>query len=172
MLGKSSLSVLIQCVQDGEVQSYEAGELFSNQEEADTKGFLCCKHAEVMGHQHACIVTVDSDIVIYAIYFARLLEINMYVRIGAKSSRQMLDTKAIHNNIGESIADAVPRLHAFTGNDYTSAFNSKGKVKAMKAVKTDKRFQHAFSHIGDQIEFDVDLIEIMEEFVCILYGIN
>ena len=58
------------CVDDSEVQSLEIAELSSNQEEVDTMVFLGCKHTEIMGHQHACIVTVDSDVAINAIHFA------------------------------------------------------------------------------------------------------
>ena len=52
-------------------------ELICDQEEADTKVFLCTKHAESFEVSAACISTVDSDIAIYAdFYFAN---INSYV---------------------------------------------------------------------------------------------
>ncbi len=57
-------------VEDCELQSSEVAELSSNKEEEDTKVFLGCKHAEIMRHRHACIVTVDSDVAINAIHFA------------------------------------------------------------------------------------------------------
>ena len=55
----------------------EAEELFSNQEEADTKTILCCKHAELLGHRNVCIITVDSDIAIYTIFFASQFNSNL-----------------------------------------------------------------------------------------------
>ena len=48
---------LIECV----------SELVCDQEEADTKVFLCTKHAEVLGVLASCISTVDSDIAIYVL---------------------------------------------------------------------------------------------------------
>ena len=47
----------------------EETSLSSNQEEADTKVFLCTKHAESFGFQSVVIVTVDTDIAVYSIYF-------------------------------------------------------------------------------------------------------
>eukprot|EP00794_Sanderia_malayensis_P021369 gene21369-23451_t len=114
-------------VEEEEVRCTEAEELFSNQEEADTKTFLCCKHAELLGHGNICIVTVDSDIAIYAIYFADQFKSNLYIRIGSKNSTRVLDIKAIYDNIGPSVASSLPALHAFTGCDYTSAFHGIGK---------------------------------------------
>ena len=65
-------------VEYGEVQSSEIAELSSNQEEVDAKVFLDCKHAEIMGPQHVCIVTVTATLA-YAIHFASQFQINLYV---------------------------------------------------------------------------------------------
>ena len=48
---------LIECV----------SELVCDEEEADTKLFLCAKHAEAHGVSAVCISTVNSDITIYAL---------------------------------------------------------------------------------------------------------
>ena len=54
-----------------------------DQEEADTKNFLCTKHSEALGFWAACISTVDFDIAIYCnilqymIFY--LANINSYV---------------------------------------------------------------------------------------------
>ena len=54
---------LIKCVSD----------LICDQEEADTKVFLCTKHAEAFGVSAACTSAVDSDITICAVfYFANI----------------------------------------------------------------------------------------------------
>ena len=58
---------LIECV----------SELICDQEEADTKVFLCTKHAESFEVSAACISTVDSDIAIYAVFY--FANINSYV---------------------------------------------------------------------------------------------
>ena len=144
-------------VGEQEVRSTEAEELFSNQEEADTKTILCCKHAELLRHRNVCIVTVDSDIAIYTIFFAGQFNSNLYVRIGSKNSTRILNIKAIHANIGPYVASFLLALHAFTGCDYTSAFHGIGKVKAFIVLKKDERFHYAFGIIGDDFRFDQDV---------------
>ena len=61
----------------GVLRSNPALELESEQEEADTKMFLCAVHAESMGFDKVKIVTVDSDVAILCIY--RSLWIYQYI---------------------------------------------------------------------------------------------
>ena len=155
-----------------DVCAVEVGVLSSKQEEADTKVFLCSKHAEQCRNENICIVTVDSDIAIYGVYFAHKFNSNIYIDIGVGKSKRILDVKAIFSNIGSSIAQALPALHAFTGNDYTSAFHAIGKIKAYKILKKFEHFQYAFGMIGEGFEFDMELFESVQEFVCALYGLK
>ena len=157
---------------DGVIEAVEANALFSNQEEADTKVILCCKHAEESGHQNVCIVTVDSDIAIYNIYYADRMNLNVYVQVGTKASKRILDIGAIQESIGSSISNALPALHAFTDNDYTSAFFGMGKAKAFKVLKSCELFQYTFGMVCEEFAFDEDLLPAIEEFVCKLYGLK
>ena len=52
-------------------------ELIYDQEETDTKVFLCTKHAELLEVSAACVSTVDSDIAIYAVFY--FANINSYL---------------------------------------------------------------------------------------------
>ena len=112
----------------------EEVDLRNTQEEADTKVFMCANH--VASTTPVCIHTVDSDIVIYALYFIWLLEPKIYVKIGSKDRKRVIDIRAIAEMLGELCCKALPALHAFTGNDYTSAFHSveKSKAPCYKAV--------------------------------------
>ena len=49
-------------------------ELSSQHEEADTKIFLCAKHATRCGFQNIKIVTVDSDVAVLSVYYQNLLQ--------------------------------------------------------------------------------------------------
>ncbi len=76
------------------------------------------------------------------------------MQIDVKDSTRVLDAQAIHDNLDELITDALSGLHFITGIDYTSAFDGKGKVGALKTPKGDERYQHVFSNIGNRFEFD------------------
>ena len=60
-------------------------------------------------------------------------------------------------------------FHAFTGNDYISAFFRKGKgIGWNSMIKTDK-FVDAFTKLGDEWHMTDELKIEIEEYVCKLY---
>ena len=62
-----------------QVTCSEDESLATNQEETDTKVFLCAEHAQASGFTPAGIETVDIDIPIYAFYFNSHLSIHLYI---------------------------------------------------------------------------------------------
>ena len=144
--------------------------LQNDQEEADTKIFLCAAHAATLGKEKALITTVDSDVALYACYFESRIPISLYVSIGVKERRRVIDVNEIVSEIGEECCSALPALHAFTGNDYTSAFFGVGKGKAFKLLRESEEFKKTFEKFGDSFTFDTKLFAAVEKFVCTLYG--
>ena len=144
--------------------------LSTTQEEADTKVFLCAKHAALQGSESICIETVDTDIVVYALFFNDKIPVRMYINFTVSSRRRIIDIDSIADELGLACCSALPALHSFTGNDYTSAFYGCGKSKAFKLVKSDESFQETFSKFGDTFDFNADLFENIECFVSRLYG--
>ena len=67
---------------------------------------------------------------------------------------------------------ALPALHAFTGNDYTSAFYGTGKGKAFKIIQESEEFQECFAKFGDSFTFDAALFPTINKFVFKLYGMT
>ena len=62
-------------------------------DEADTKVILCTNLAAALGVSTACISTVNSDIAIYALYFATQISIPMYIKIGTSDRRRCIDVR-------------------------------------------------------------------------------
>ena len=119
--------------------SSEVNELASNQEEADTKMFLCMKFAFTHGFESTCIVTVDSDVGILALFFSnRCDDVNVFVRVGTKSNTRILNISS--SDIPTEIKEALPGLHALTGCDSTSSFYGKGKVKAFQIMRKKQEY--------------------------------
>ena len=85
----------------------EVPELATNQEEADTKVFLCANHAATKKQTSVCIKTVDSDIPIYALYFAERIPIKMYVEMTCCNRRMVLDINYIQQELGEKLCAAL-----------------------------------------------------------------
>ena len=76
-----------------------------------------------------------KHIPIYSIYYAERKNLNVYVQVRTKASKRILDIGAIQENIGSSVSDALPALHTFIGNDYTSAFFWNGKGEGFQGTE-------------------------------------
>ena len=146
--------------------------LSSNQEEANTKVFLCAKYAESFGFQSVAIVTVDADIAVYSIYFQQFLEVQLFVKIGNGKDKRLLQIANISSELGKNLCAALPAFHCFTGNDYTSAFYGIGKTRAFKAIQRNEDFINLFKLFGDTFLFNSELFPMVEKFVCKLYVVK
>ncbi len=141
------------------------------QEEADTKVFLCANYAS--GRQQAvCIHTVDTDIAIYALHFKWRINTKIFVNIGTGKNKRVLNIDKMASELGRNCCDALPALHAFSGNDYTSAFHGIGKTKAFKLMNASEEFKNVFSSLGNSFTFDANLFPVLQRFVCRLYGLK
>ena len=148
----------------------EETNLSSNQKEADTKVFLCTKHAESFGFQSVVIVTVDTDIAVYSIYFQQFLEAELFVKISNGKDKRLLKIVNISSKLGKDLCAALPALHCFTGNDDTSAFYGIGKTRAFKAIQRNEDFINIFKSFVDTFLFNSKLFAMVEKLVCQLYA--
>ena len=83
------------------------------------------------------------------------------------NSRECINIKKLVSHVQN--VSPLSGLYAFLGNDYTSAFFGKGKVKSMqKAIKKEK-IANAFSKLGEG-EMSHKVFSTIEEFVCSVYG--
>jgi len=86
--------------------------------------------------------------------------------------RGILNIDSMSQELGVNCCGALPVLHVFTGNDYTSAFHGVEKVRAFKAMRKDDNFISTFEKIGDSFIFDASCFPKIEKFVCALYSVN
>jgi hypothetical protein len=64
----------------------------------------------------------------------------MFVEIGTGNRKRFLNIGDICLELGEDVCRALPGLHCFNGNDYTSAFHSIRKKKAFVLMKDNPEF--------------------------------
>ena len=148
-------------------------ELSSNQEEADTKMFLCCQHAvNHFSAENVCISTVDSDVAVLAIYYYDRVQCNLFVEIGAKSKKRILSISNIREKIGNGMASSLPGLHAISGCDANSALYGIGKQKVYKIVKGSERYQETLVQLGESFTFNQELFSSLQEMVSECYGLK
>ncbi|KAL8611827.1 hypothetical protein ACOMHN_041289 [Nucella lapillus] len=57
-------------------------------------------------------------------------------------------------------------MHTYTGCDSVSSFVGKGKLTALKILKSDQAVQKAFADLGKDWKISPELFEKLEEFTC------
>ena len=145
--------------------------LTSNQEEADTKVIL---HShQILKCSETSVITLrspsgDTDTVVLTVALLYEFRNRVLIDDGSGENRKVMRLSNIDIKI--DLVDALIGFHVFTGNDYISSFLRKGKEKCWKLVEKTKKFQNAFSILGENWEVSNDLFIMLGEFVCQLYG--
>ena len=93
----------------------------------------------------------------------------MYQKCGTKARTRFLDITKRSNTLGRSVCNALIGMHAFTGCDTISAFVGRGKMTALKQIKSDKAYQQAFTELGRSWEVSEELSEKLQEITCRMY---
>ena len=99
-------------------------DLYSTQEEADTKMFLHAFHADLNEHRSIAIVSSDTDV--------EALAGSHQVAIPASITRtrsRLIDIPRLCDKLGAAVCQAVPSVNAMTGCDTVSCFVGKEGVK-------------------------------------------
>ena len=77
------------------------------------------------------------------------------------------------NNIAEKFSQeecsALLGLHAFTGRDTCCAFTGTGKIKPIKVLQKNAKFNNMLARLGDSWEVSDDMVSDAEELTCVFY---
>ena len=146
-------------------------DLSSNQEEADTTVVIHASHAlNAQANKTVIVRNYSGDIDITVIMLSLVIDHCDRVILDFNKGK---DRKAVRlSDVGMSIEEkaALIAFHAFTGNDYVSAFFKKGNGASWKILLNNFRFWRVFAEVGrDWLPTD-NLIQLLEEFVCLLFG--
>ena len=78
-------------VHGDQVQTRELHELYSNQEESDTRVILYLRHAEKLGHESAIVRTPDSDLFFLLLYHSHHISLRIFLDVGVGKHRKIVD---------------------------------------------------------------------------------
>ena len=105
---------------------------------------MCKPCSRVWSVESVCISTVDTDIFVYALFFSSKISTSIFIQLGVGDRRRVIDIGNIVSELGVDLRLALPALHSFTGNDYTSAFHGMGKRKHLPSfVNLMNLFKHS-----------------------------
>ena len=111
----------------GMVHRVEVPELFSQQEEADTRIFLHANHAAQNGHSKIIIRSTDTDVQVLACFYQSIIMADMYLHKGTGTGKHILCINDLTTSLGPEVCNILPGIHALTGCDSVSAFHGHGK---------------------------------------------
>ena len=153
--------------------------LQSNQEEADTRLLLHAKNAS-LSYQDVVISSPDTDVFIIALSQLPNIDASMFMLTGTGDKKRLIDMNAVaedayaklnHTDCSkEKYFEAVLGFHCFTGCDSTSAFSGRGKNKPLQILGKSDDYINAFATLGSTNELTESTAEILQSFVCHMYG--
>ncbi|GFO04037.1 hypothetical protein PoB_003054200 [Plakobranchus ocellatus] len=155
----------------GSVNSIPVPDLYSSHEEADSRIALHCMYASQQPTTERVIVrSPDSDVFLLLLSFSDAISRPLIFDTGSGNNRRQLNITDLAATISKRLRDAIIGLHAFTDCDSTSCFAGKGKLKALKMLQGDQDHQDTFSRIGTLETISGQDMQVIETFVCQLYG--
>ena len=154
----------------GKCHVEDVAELISDHEEADTRLLLHAKHANDTDN-HSCVVirSPDTDVAIICLRFSGAIT-NLYFQTGKRNLQRIISIDSMVQVLGTDVCKSLIGLHVYSGCDSTSAFYGKGKKKAYDVMKSDPKFIQLFAGLGESFTASPELVEVLEEFTCKLYG--
>ena len=88
----------------------------------------------------------------------------------SRNDQRYININQLHHHLGAKTCYALSPYHAFTGCDYASSLMKKGKVKPFKLLQKNEAVQDALIAFGEIDSLEQDNIEVLEKYVCQLYG--
>ncbi len=160
----------------GHMDRQECPELCSDHIEADTRIVQHISYiADAVREETMVVIRAnDTDILVILLYHAATsnkLKLHMEIGTSTNNTRRFIEVSKLAMELGRTLCEALPGLHAFTGCDYSPAFKGKGKVRPLSVMEKSEEFTGAFGRLGAEkvVEQTHDRIE---SFVCTLYGQN
>ena len=132
---------------------------------------LHANHALLENHDQNVFIrspSGDVDVNILCLAIFPLHADRIWIDYVAGDHRHILRLNSI--DMDEEKKLALLGFHETTGNDYVSSFFRRGKEKSWKILEKFSRFMTMFASLGDTCDLSEEHLELLEEFVCHLYG--
>jgi hypothetical protein len=155
----------VKVVSDQDV--FDFPDLYSAQEEADTRMILQALHAnkrlKELGKQGRIIIkTSDTDVIVLCLYFDKQMTntselwVQMRNVSSVKNGRRFLPLHELCSSISEIRCRVLPGAHALSGCNTTSSFFGNGKKLVYKILKDAASDFHFLDNLEDR-DKDVDI---------------
>lgn len=125
------------------------------------------------GHRRIFIHTVDTDVVVLAVWMAQELHEavdELWLAIGTGKSFCYIAAHKLAASLGPDISKALPVFHAITGCDTVSSFAGRGKITAWAVWDIFPEVTNAFLTLASApSEISEDTLATLERYIVLLY---
>ena len=147
-------------------------QLFSNQEEADTRLLLHAVHATSMGTKAIIIGSEDTDVMVLCLALQKQILCSMFQKRGTQNRARYVSINNLANSLGDGVCNSLIGLYAFTGCDAVSSFSGQGNVTALKLLLKEDPFQETFCEMGKTWIVNAEQLKAFEKFTCSMNAAN
>ena len=105
---------------------------------------LYLKYAAKLGYKSAVVRTPDTDIFFILLHHAQSIALTVFLDMGTGKHRQVVNASKAAESLGVNYCNMLLGLHAFTGEDATSAFMGKGNIGQLKKLQGIPKYLAAF----------------------------
>ena len=144
-------------------------ELYSTQEEADTRLLLHSAHVDTTT-ENIVISSPDTDVFVLSLASCMDIDAKLYFHSCKGGKSRTIALRQIFQHFGKEVCAALIGCHCISGCDTVSAFHGIGKKKAFTLMKSNQKHQMALTKLGDEFTVSEDILNDLEAYVCELYG--
>ena len=150
-------------------------QLFSTQEEADTRMVLHATHL-AKSHVRTVIRCDDTDVMVILLYYYAMGQLSPEVYMHAGHAGKIISREryvpihTISQHIGTEVSRCLPAVHALTGCDTTSALFKIGKQTAYTKLIKHEETLRGLAALGDLSSDDTLVLENARRYALLLYG--
>ena len=121
------------------------------------------------GSKAAIVTAEDTNVMLLCLAFQKDIPCPIYQKCGTQNRTRFVDISKLALSLGDSVCDSLIGLHACTGCDTVSAFDSRGNLSALKRMQRDITYQETFSQVGLSLDVQPQLFEKVQQFTCRMY---
>ena len=140
-------------------------------EQEDTRVFIYVSDALKNGYETVTIHTVDTDVLVLAVYIIPLLDVDeLWVAFGTATNLRYIPAHSIAMELGPQKSAALPLFHSLTCCDTVSPFYNKGKKTAWESWNGYEALTQVLSDIMvSPNELSDEQIAVIERFIILTY---
>ena len=121
--------------------------LQANQEEVDTRIISHAAHASAEGYRAVVVTAYNTDVMVLCLAFSAGISYPLFQKCGTNNRVRYIDIPKLRHVLGYGVCNSLVGIHAYTGCDTVSAFAGRGKLTALKLIRSEI-CQEIFHELG------------------------